>query len=246
MGGGGGGKSNDGKTAKAQKKIAADQLAFDRERFAEQTARQARIDAYQQTLDERRLALDLRGEERADKALAFQNTLAQQQLDYQRERDDKLYGLQQQQLALTQQDLQFYRDQATRERERIEAKEDAEAAKEQARLTLGSEGYDAYKEGLEQQLRSGLINATSAQQYLEDYVDTYQIAGKDLDKRGFTDIYGQEVLRPRYEQGVGTAYEEVLGRAPTEEEYTKAMAKFNPAEGFTSASSLKEDLYKTR
>lgn len=245
-GGGGGGKSNDKATAKAQERIAANQLAFDQQKFAEQTARQARIDAYQQTIDDRRYTLDLQAEARADKALAFQNTLAQQQLDYQRQRDEKLYGLQQQQLALTQQDLQFYQDQATRERERIEAKEAAEAAKEQARLTLGAEGYDAYKENLEQQLRGGIINATSAQQYLEDYVDKYQIAGKELDAGGFSTIYGNEVLQPRYEQGVSTAYEEVLGRAPTEEEYERAMAKFNPAEGFTSASSLKEDLYKTR
>lgn len=246
-GGGGGGKSNDGKTAKAQKEIAANQLQLDREIFAQQTARQAQIDAWQQTVDTRNYNLGLRAEARADKALAFQNTLAQQQLDYQRERDDKLYGLQQQQLALTQQDLQFYQDQSRRERERIEAKEDAEAAKEEARLALGAEGYDAYKAGLEQQLRSGLINAISAQEYLQDYASTYEIAGKQRqDSLAFGNIYGQEVLQPRYEQGVSTAYEEVLGRAPTEEEYEKAMAKFNVAEGFTSASSLKEDLYKTR
>ena len=247
MGGGGssGGKSNDKATAKAQERIAANQLALDRDIFAEQTARQARIDAYQQVQDDRRYTLDLKAEARADKALAFQNTLAAQQLEYQRERDDKLYGIQQQQLALTQQDLKFYQDKSTREEERILAKEKAAEEKEAARLALGAEGYDAYKAGLEQQLRSGLINATTAQDYLRDYTTEYMISGKNIDRDNFTTIYGQEVLRPRYEQGVGTAYEEVLGRAPTEEEYAKAMAKFNPAEGFTSSSSLKEDLYKT-
>ena len=39
-GGGGGGKSNDKATAKAQERIAANQLAFDQQKFAEQTARQ--------------------------------------------------------------------------------------------------------------------------------------------------------------------------------------------------------------
>tara|TARA_Y100000289_G_scaffold17822_1_gene16996 strand:+ start:2455 stop:3597 length:1143 start_codon:yes stop_codon:yes gene_type:complete len=247
MGGGSsGGKSNDKETAQAQERIAANQLQFDRERAAEQAARQANIDAYQKTVDDRRFALDLRGEERADRALAFQNTLAQQQADYQKQRDEKLFGLQQQQFELTQQDLKFYQDKSTREEERILAKDKAAEEKEAARLALGAEGYDAYKEGLEQQLRSGLINAAAAQEYLQDYASTYQIAGKQRqDSLGFGDIYGKEVLQPRYEQGVGTAYEEVLGRAPTEEEYAKAMAKFNVAEGFTSASSLKEDLYKT-
>ena len=244
MGGGSsGGKSNDKATAQAQERIAANQLAFDRERAAEQAARQANIDAYQQTIDTRRFNLDLRAEERADKALAFQNTLAQQQLDYQRDRDDKLYGIQQQQLALTQQDLQFYQDKATREEERILAKEKAAEEKEEARLAAGTAGYDAYKAGLEQQLRSGVIGFEGAQQYLTDYTTKYGMFGKEADATGFAKLYSEQIAPARFETGVGAAYEEILGRKATDQEAADALTRFKDGY-YGSISDFKDSLYK--
>jgi hypothetical protein len=242
-GGGGGGKSNDKATAAAQERIAANQLAFDQQKFAEQAARQASIDAYQKTVDDRRYALDLRGEERADKALAFQNTLALQQLDYQRQRDEKLYGLQQQQFELTQQDLKFYQDQATQEKERIAAEREAERLEKEARRTAGAEGYDAYKAGLEQQLRSGVIGFEGAQQYLKDYTTKYEMFGKDADASAFAELYSQQIAPARFETGVGAAYEEILGRKATDQEAADALKRFKDGY-YGSISDLKDSLYK--
>ena len=244
MGGGSsGGKSNDKETARAQERIAANQLQLDRDIFAEQTARQARIDAYQQVQDDRRYTLDLRGEARADKALAFQNTLAQQQLDYQRERDDKLYGIQQQQLELTRQDLQFYRDQATREQERIDAEREAERLEKEARRTAGAEGYDAYKAGLEQQLRRGIIGFEGAQQYLKDYTAKYEMFGKEADESSFAKLYSEQIAPARFETGVSAAYEEILGRKATDQEAADALTRFNDGY-YKSISDFKDSLYK--
>lgn len=246
MGGGGGGgktKDNSKEVAKSQERIAANQLAFDRERAAEQAARQANIDAYQQTQDDRRYNLDLRADARADKALAFQNTLALQQIDYQRERDDKLFGIQQQQLALTQQDLKFYQDKSTREEERILAKEKAAEEKEAARLAAGTAGYDAYKAGLEQQLRSGVIGFEGAQQYLTDYTTKYGMFGKEADATDFATLYAKQIAPARFETGVGAAYEEILGRKATDQEAADALTRFNDGY-YKSISDFKDSLYK--
>lgn len=245
MGGGGssGGKDNSKDIAESQERIAANTLAFDQQKFAEQTARQARLDAWQQTQDDRRYELDLRADTRADQALAFQNTLALQQIEYQRERDDKLFGIQQQQLQLTQQDLKFYQDRATREDERIAAEREAERLEKEARRTAGVEGYDAYKAGLEQQLRSGIIGFEGAQQYLKDYTSKYGMFGKDADESDFAKLYSEQIAPARFETGVGAAYEEILGRKATDQEAADALKRFKDGY-YGSISDLKDSLYK--
>lgn len=241
--GGGGPRDNSDKVAKAQKQIALRQLEFDREQARIAAERQAQIDAYQRTVDDRRYQLDLKADARADMALQFQQTLGQQQLQYQQSRDAQLFGLQKQELEYANADKAFYRDRAQREEDRIIAKEQAEAAKESARLAAGTAGYDPFRQNLEQQLRSGLIGFGEAQQYLRDYTTQYQMYGKEGDAFSFAKLYAEQIAPGRFQTGAGAAYEEILGRKATEEESAAALERFKSGY-YGSIADLKESLYK--
>lgn len=241
--GGGGPRDNSDKVAEAQERIAKRQLEFDREQARIAAERQAQIDAYQRTVDDRRYQLDLKADSRADTALQFQQTLGQQQLQYQQTRDAQLYGLQQQELQYANEDRAFYRDRATREEDRITAKEQAAAAKESARLAAGAAGYDPFKQNLEQQLRSGLIGFGEAQQYLREYTTKYEMAGKEGDASSFARLYAEDIAPARFQTGAGAAFKEILGRDATTQEAADALERFKSGY-YTSISDLKDSLYK--
>jgi len=241
--GGGGPRDNSDEVARAQERSAQRQLEFDREQARIAAERQAAIDAYQKIVDDRRYQLDLKADARADTALQFQQTLGQQQLQYQQSRDAQLFGLQKQELEYANADKAFYRDRAQREEDRITAKEQAESAKESARLAAGTAGYNPFKQNLEQQLRSGLIGFGEAQQYLRDYTTQYQMYGKEGDASSFAKLYAEEIAPSRFQTGAGAAFKEILGREATEEEAAEALQQFKSGY-YTSVSDLKESLYK--
>jgi hypothetical protein len=243
MGGGGGPSDNSAEVARQQRKVAEQQLEFDRQEAKRQAERQANLDAWQRTVDERRYNLDIKADIRADQALAFEQSMGQQQLAYQQSRDAQLFGLQQQELQYAQADRQFYQQRATREEERILAKEQAAAQKESSRLAAGAAGYDPYKQSLEQQLRTGLIGFGEAQQYLRDYTTQYEMAGREGDASNLAKLYSEEIAPGRFQTGLGAAYEEILGRQATEEEKTKGLERFKGGY-YQTVSDLKESLYK--
>lgn len=245
MGGGGGPKDNSAKVARIQANVAEQQLAFDREEAARQAERQARLDEWQRTSDDRRFELDLKADARADKALAFEQSMGQQMLAYQQSRDAQLFGLQQKELEYAEADRSFYRQRATREEERIIAKEKAAQEKEAARLAAGLSGYDPYKKSLESQLRSGLIGFGEAQQYLRDYTTQYELAGKEGEAESLANLYSQEIAPARFQTGLGAAYQEILGRQATEEEAAAGLERFKGGY-YQSVSDLKESLYKSQ
>jgi len=245
MGGGGGGSDNSAEVAKQQRKVAEQQLEFDRKEAKRQAARQAELDAWQRTVDKRRYKLDLKADSRADQALAFEQSMGQQQLAYQQSRDAQLFGLQQQELQYAEADRSFYRERSTREEERILAKEQAAAQKESSRLAAGAAGYDPYKQSLEQQLRTGLIGFGEAQQYLRDYTSQYELAGREGDASSLAKLYSEEIAPGRFQTGLGAAYEEILGRQASEEEKTKGLERFKGGY-YQSVSDLKESLYKSQ
>ena len=243
MGGGGGPSDNSAAVAKQQRKILEKQLKFDKKEARRQNERQSQLDAWQRTLDDRRYQLDLKADERAASALAFEQSLGQQMLSYQQSRDAQLFGLQQQELQYAEADREFYRQRATREEERILAKEKAAADKEAARLSAGAAGYDPYKQSLEQQLRTGLIGFGEAQQYLRDYTTQYELYGKEGDASNLAKLYSEEIAPGRFQTGLGAAYEEILGRQATEEEAAKGLERFKGGY-YQSVADLKESLYK--
>ena len=243
MGGGGGPSDNSAAVAKQQRKILEKQLKFDKKEARRQNERQSQLDAWQRTLDDRRYQLDLKADERAASALAFEQSLGQQMLSYQQSRDAQLFGLQQQELQYAEADREFYRQRAMREEERILAKEKAAADKEAARLAAGATGYDPYKQSLEQQLRTGLIGFGEAQQYLRDYTTQYELYGKEGDASNLAKLYSEEIAPGRFQTGLGAAYEEILGRQATEEEAAKGLERFKGGY-YQSVADLKESLYK--
>lgn len=245
MGGGNGGSDNSDEVARIQAEVAAKQLRFDRQESRRQAEREAQLYEWQRTVDDRRYQLDLKADARADQAATFEQTMGQRMLDYQTQRDAQLFGLQQQELQYAQADREFYQQRSTREEERIVAAQQAAQEKEASRLAAGAAGYDSYKSSLEQQLRGGLIGFNDAQQYLRDYTTQYELAGREGDASSLARLYSEEIAPARFQTGLGAAYQEILGRAATEEEAAKGLEQFKGGY-YQSVADLKESLYKSQ
>lgn len=243
MGGGGAPKDNSAEVAKQQREVREQELKFEREEAQRQEAYRNAVLAEQQKANQRRYDLDLKADSRADRAASFNETMAQQQIAYQTQRDAQLFGLQQEQLRLGEADKAFYREKATREEQRITAKEQAAAQAEAARKASAEVGYDPFKASVESQLRSGLIGFTQAQDYLREYTTKYEMFGKEGDINQFAKLYSEEVAPKRFETGLGAAYEEILGRKATEAEKTAGLERFKGGY-YQTVNDLKESLYK--
>jgi len=243
MGGGGGPRDNSAEVAREQRAVREKELKFEREEAERQAAfRDAQL-AETKLANERRNALDLKADARADRAASFNESITQQQIAYQTQKDAQLFGLQQQELQYAEADRSFYRGKATREEERIVAKEQAAAAAEAARKASAQAGYDPFKTSIESQLRSGLIGFTQAQDYLREYTTKYDMFGKEGDVNQFAKLYSEEIAPKRFETGLGAAYEEILGRKATEEEKTAGLERFKGGY-YQTVNDLKESLYK--
>jgi hypothetical protein len=240
---GGSPKDNSAKVAKTQAEIAKNQLKFDREEADRQSIYRDQILAQQRVTDDRRYALDLKADERATLAGSFNQTMAQQQLAYQQQKDAQLYGLQKQQLDYAEADRSFYRERATREEQQITSQRAAQEAKEAARLASGTAGYDPFKQSIETQLRSGLINFQQAQDYLKDYTTKYDLTGKEGELGQFAKLYSEQIAPTRFATGLEGAYEEILGRKATEEEKATGIERFKGGY-YQTVTDLKESLYK--
>ena len=106
--------------------------------------------------------------------------------------------------------------------ERAETK--AEAA---ARKAAGAAGYSGLRQGVESQMRQGLLGYETATQQLRDYASKYDMTPPETDVASLTDVYTKELLPGRRKTGIKAAYEETLGRQATEEEVGKATERFN-------------------
>lgn len=243
MGGGGGGRDNSAEVAREQRRVREEELKFEREEAVRQEAYRNAMLAEQKLANERRNTLDLKADERASAAASFNESMANQQLAYQKEKDAQLFGLQQTQLTQTEADRLFYRQKATREEERITAKEKAAADAEAARKASAEAGYDPFKVSIESQLRSGLIGFTQAQDYLREYTTKYDMFGKEGDVNKFAKLYSEEIAPKRFETGLGAAYEEILGRKASEEEKAAGLERFKGGY-YQTVNDLKESLYK--
>lgn len=241
--GGGGPKDNSAEVAKEQRKIREQELKFEREEARRQEEYRNAMLAEQKLANERRNTLDLKADARADRAASFSESMAQQQLAYQTQKDAQLFGLQQQELQYAEADRAFYRGKSTREEERILAKEEAQRQAEAARKASAEAGYDPFKVSIESQLRSGLIGFTQAQDYLREYTTKYDMFGKEGDVNQFAKLYSEEIAPKRFETGLGAAYEEILGRKATEEEKAAGLERFKGGY-YQTVNDLKESLYK--
>jgi hypothetical protein len=241
--GGGGPSDNSAEVARSQERIAQRQLELDRRENRRQEEYRNAVLAEQALANSRRNDLDLKADSRADRAASFNESMAQQQLAYQTQKDAQLFGLQQQELQYAEADRAFYRGKSTREEERILAKEEAQRQSEAARKASAEAGYDPFKTSIESQLRSGLIGFTQAQDYLREYTTKYDMFGKEGDVNQFAKLYSEDIAPQRFQTGLGAAYEEILGRKATEEEQAAGLERFKGGY-YQTVNDLKESLYK--
>ena len=123
--------------------------------------------------------------------------------------------------------------------ERAEAKAAAEARK-----ASGAAAYGGLKQTTQQQLAQGLIGYETAQQQLRDYAARYEMAPPEQDIQELTQQYTAALPGRRATQVTG-AYEELLGRAPTQEELSKAQERFQGGY-YADISEFKDSLSKSQ
>jgi hypothetical protein len=103
-----------------------------------------------------------------------------------------------------------------------EAERKAEAA---ARKASGAAAYGGLKQTTQQQLAQGLIGYESAANQLRDYAAKYDLTPPEADIQELTQQYTASLPGKRA-TGISAAYEELLGRAATGEELSKAQERF--------------------
>ena len=139
--------------------------------------------------------------------------------------------------------LQYTKEKESAAEDRA-AQERAEAkAEEEARKSAGAAAYGGLKQTTQQQLAQGLIGYESAQSQLRDYASRYGMTPPEADIQELTKQYTAALPGKRATQITG-AYEELLGRAPTEQEISKAQERFQ-SQYYTGVEDFKDSLSKS-
>lgn len=132
------------------------------------------------------------------------------------------------------------------ETEAIKIKAEEAAAKEK-RSAMGAQGFDAYKQNIQDQLERGLVTYEGATSLLRDYGSKYDIDTRDLNApspeaakvEGYKPrtieseigslgkTYFETIAPARRKSGIGLAYQELLGREATEEEFAAKEKLFS-------------------
>ena len=139
--------------------------------------------------------------------------------------------------------LAYQQQKEKADEERIATEKAETKAEAAARKAAGAAGYSGLRQGVESQMRQGLLGYETATQQLRDYASKYDLTPPETDVASLTDVYTKELLPGRRKTGIKAAYEETLGRQATEEELTKATERFN--QGFyTTNQDLVSSLTK--
>lgn len=141
--------------------------------------------------------------------------------------------------------LKYQQERETAAEARAQKEREEAAAKEETRRLAAQQGLGGFRSGLESQLRQGLISYTDATGQLRDYAAKYDLGPLEKDVSDITSIYTKELLPGRRQTGVQSAYEELLGRAPTPEELTKATQRFEQGY-YSNVQDLKDSLAKSQ
>lgn len=117
------------------------------------------------------------------------------------------------------------------------AKAQADLAKKQA----ATSGFAPFKQTIQKQLASGLLSYQEAQSELQDYASKYDIGPQPGALQEVTDYYLKEIQPGQQKSQIESAYQEYLGKGPTEEELQKAQKSFQSGY-YKSVGDLKEAL----
>ena len=139
--------------------------------------------------------------------------------------------------------LAYNQQKETEAAERTAKEQENERIANEARNASGASAYSGLVSGVQNQLRQGLISYGEGTQQLRDYATKYNLAPPEADVNQLTDIYTKELLPGRRATGIGAAYDEILGREPTQAELDKATERFNQGY-YSSNEDLRNSLYK--
>lgn len=117
------------------------------------------------------------------------------------------------------------------------AKAQADLAKKQA----AESGFTPFKQTIQKQLASGLLSYQEAQSELQDYASKYDIGPQPGALQEVTDYYLKEIQPGQQKSQIESAYQEYLGKGPSEEELQKAQKSFQSGY-YKSVGDLKESL----
>lgn len=122
--------------------------------------------------------------------------------------------------------LKYQQDKDDKAQIKADALEKEQKDTKAARNAVGATAYAPFKANLTTQLQQGLIGFPEATQQLRDYASKYEIAPPEQDIQELTTEYTTKLLPQRRKTFITSSYQDVMGRAPTEQEIAAEQARF--------------------
>ena len=144
--------------------------------------------------------------------------------------------------------LDFEQDEKRKIQERSDAQIKKAEDKEIERLASGAAGFDAYRLGIEEELKHGLITYEDAKGALEGYGSKFEGAKFELNPveavRNLNTLYTKDIRPGRNAAAAAAAYQESLGRKPTDEEKINVANLFETGY-YKDVQALKDSLVQS-
>jgi len=139
--------------------------------------------------------------------------------------------------------LDIEQDEKRKIQERSDAQTKKAEDKEIARLASGAEGFDAYRLGIEEELKQGLITYEDAKGALEGYGAKFELSPVEA-VRNLNTLYTKNIRPGRNAAAAAAAYQESLGRKPTDEEKINVADLFETGY-YKDVQALKDSLVQS-
>ena len=139
--------------------------------------------------------------------------------------------------------LDIEQDEKRKIQEISDAKTKKADDKETARLASGAAGFDAYRLGIEEELKQGLITYEGAKGALERYGFEFELNPKEA-VLNLNTLYTKNVRPGRNAAAAAAAYQESLGREPTDKE-KKNVAELFETGYYKDVQALKDSLVQS-
>ena len=139
--------------------------------------------------------------------------------------------------------LDIEQDDKRKIQERSDAQIKKAEDKEIARLASGAAGFDAYRLGIEEELKQGLITYEDAKGALEGYGAKFELSPVEA-VRNLSTLYTKNIRPGRNAAAAAAAYQESLGRKPTDEEKINVADLFETGY-YKDVQALKDSLVQS-
>jgi hypothetical protein len=139
--------------------------------------------------------------------------------------------------------LDIEQDEKRKIQEISDAKTKKADDKETARLASGAAGFDAYRLGIEEELKQGLITYEGAKGALERYGFEFELNPTEA-VLNLNTLYTKNIRPGRNAAAAAAAYQESLGREPTDKE-KKNVADLFETGYYKDVQALKDSLVQS-